>query len=374
MDFWGGGVGEGTPTKLANGWIIMFILTVPFLLMVLIFSLCCCRYHYFDYFRPISTWKAERRARRREEMENNGFMVGDVRRQQSVVEIDEEEGESLGQRMRRLRDLEMGSDGRYSPTVHLPLGCRSLRTPSTRSSMFGHYPSMVPEIPFSTMASVNGMVAGSSYCPSVASTSYRPVSQLGSIYSPDTRDLFRLASSSGPIHGTLLAAPSHSFCAQNSQENAQAFARYPTSNSARDIGPPSVASFHRMSYSSRDNLCSVSRSDSTNGWSVAPSSLSPNLRQTQGRRTSLLSMQELPSANRESLETVLERSASMNELAGDSASIDKQVRPQSESVDGTLRETNELPLSASKLASETEGAVDPSTLPAIVLPQDGREF
>lgn len=88
-------MGEGTPTKMAKGWIIFIVLTVPFVSMVLVFLLCCCRVHYFDHFRPISKLRAKRKAEEIEEMEKKSgfFVVGDVRRQQSMgaMDINEED-------------------------------------------------------------------------------------------------------------------------------------------------------------------------------------------------------------------------------------------------------------------------------------------
>lgn len=329
-------MGEGTPTRLADGWIIMIILTVPFVFMVVVFSLCCCRYHYFDYFRPISKWRAQRKAQRMEEVGNNGFVVGDVRRQHSVVGIYEEEGETLSQRIRRLREGSEGEfEGHYSPTVHLSPGYRSARTPSAGGSIVGHYPSMVPEVPFSTMASVNGMAGGSSYCPSVASTSYRPVSQLGSMYSHDTRDPFHPASQPGSSNGTMTGSQISPFA---NPGNFQTFARYPSYNSTPS---PSVASFHRISYPSRDSLRSISQSSSRNGGAASQSPFSPSTRQVPSRRTSLLSMQELPPSGRKNLQTVQERSASMDEQAEESASIDNRVETQVEVRDGMAVESSE---------------------------------
>lgn len=339
MDFFGGGVGEGTPTGVANGWVIMIILTVPFLLMVLLFSLCCCRYYYFDYCKPISTWRRKRNSQRMEEMGKNAFVVGDVRRQHSVVGIDEEQGESLSQRMRRLREgMEGECDGQYSPTVHLSPGYRSPSTISGRGSVIEHYPSMVPEVSHSTMASVNGMVTGSSYCPSVASTSYGPISQLGSVYAPDTRDLYRSVSLSGSV---MTGSPYHPIA----NAGNHTFARYASYNN----NPPSVPSLHRISYSSLDSIQPVSRSNSRNAMPAPKSTFSPSKRQAPSRRTSLLSMQRLPSNGRENLQTVPERSASM----------DESIAESSEPMEGVVEEssnTHELTTSASQSALSIDKA------------------
>lgn len=370
MDFWGGGVGEGTPTKMAKGWILMLVLTVPAVSMTLIFLLCCCRVHYFDYFRPIATWRAKRKAQRKEDVEKHGFVVGDVRRQHSVVGRDREEGETLSQRTRRLRAMgsgsEMNLDGHYSPTVHLSPGYRSPRTPSVRGSVVEHYQSMVPEIPTSTMASANGMVAGSSYCPSVASSSidplglegdYRPVSQLGSIYSPDTRGMSFPASQSGSIHGIMAGSPLHSAA---SPGNIHTFARHPSYNNFRNTRPPSVSSSQRFSCPSPDDLRAISHSSSINGMDASQPILSPGVRQIPSRGKSSLLTQEYPSPTQENLRTVSERSAHT-----------------SEPTDGTVAEpydTYDLPLSATQLALLTDGVTDSSTHPFDAPHEEPREF
>lgn len=232
---------------------------------------------------------------------------------------------------------EMDFDGHYSPTVHLSPGYRSPRTPSVMGSMNGigeHYPSMVPEVPLSTTASVNGMVAGSSYCPSVASTSvyplgtegnYRPVSQLGSIYSPDTWS----------IHGIM---PGPSLHPAVSRENFRTVSPYPSYASFRDTHPPSVSSLQRFSYSSRENLRPISQPASVNGIPASPPTHSPTIRQTPSRRKSLLSMQEYTSSSRENLQTVSERSTSIDDSSGP---VDRTV---AESL-----ESRELPRPASQL-------------------------
>lgn len=341
-------MGEGTPTKMAKGWIIFIVLTVPFVSMVLVFLLCCCRVHYFDHFRPISKLRAKRKAEEIEEMEKKSgfFVVGDVRRQQSMGAMDiNEEDESLGQRRRRLREMgsgpgtEMDFDGHYSTTVHLSPGYRSPRTPSVMRSMNGigeHYPSMVPELPLSTMASVNGMVAGSSYSPSVASTSvcplgtegnYHAVSQLGSIYSPDNRS----------IHGIMSGPPPHPAV---SRENFRNVSPYPSYASFRDNSPPSVSSLQRYSYFSLENLRPTSQPASVNDIPASQPTHSPTFRQTLSRRKSLLSMQEYTSSSRENPQTVSERPTSIDGLSGP---VDRTV------VDSS--DTHELPLSASQLGS-----------------------
>lgn len=59
MDFWGGGVGEGTPTRVAKGWIIMIVLTVPCALLVTVFLLCCCQVHLCSRYRRSKVRKEE---------------------------------------------------------------------------------------------------------------------------------------------------------------------------------------------------------------------------------------------------------------------------------------------------------------------------
>ncbi|QDS69891.1 hypothetical protein FKW77_000788 [Venturia effusa] len=328
MDFWGGGVGEGTPTRLAKGWTVMIVLTVPFAFIVVTFMLCCCRVQFFDYYRPVSKWRAERRALRVEEMRKGGFVGGgddddDGGNQRMVVgtdvdvDGDGEDEEPLSQRMKRLREMRAGTtrsgtevavpvevDGLYSPTVHLSPGCRSPRAPSVTGSVVEHYPSMVPEIPLSTMASMNGMAAGPSYCPSEASNSVHPYSADGNgrpMHCPTTRNILHPVSPRRSMYGKTPTTPHRP---ANSRDNFHAIPRYPSYTNFRDSRPPSISSLQRPAYGV-----------------VGPHLRHPpNSRQAPSRRTSLLSMQEviLPSSScsREDLQTVSEQSSSIDEQAG----------------------------------------------------------